>query len=625
MIITEHFVFIHMHKTGGQTLNDIIQRCISGHRRVGYHFPYSKVPPEFAALPRVGMVRNPWDWYISWYAFNQRPNIRNPLFAITSDRGQADFKSTVTNLINLGSDDPVSKRHRDELANLLPDSLDNNRGVGLTKDCIQSFSDNDTGYYSWLFSRMLGDHLDGQLLLGRFENFEDDFLAIMRQLKVGESSALEQELKKRERKNPSRHSHYSHYYDDELRDLVERKEGRLIERYDYRFEFVGSTENVAGSAANVSIGTSQGFQKLLGRASNYLLLHDSFDVGSIIEKIERIPQARWLESERERRFDVHRDTQALLCIHFEDYKYTEPEVRELYHELQEELKPLVKYIADFYQDNGFVVRLIFAKLLAGGNIPRHADGGFSLLNSHRVHIPIVTNDRSIFFVNGEEKSMQVGELWEINNKLIHMVENRGDEDRIHLIIDWMPNHAGQPQANVLAPDPVNGEDGQLSHGETLDMMVAEAYQAHRSKNVRIPELRRAESLYRQVLDIDSSHVAANNLLGLLCLQTKRFDEAAHYIEAALAKKPDDPQAHSNLGLALKDLGRYEEAVIHFQQALLFSPGNPKTLNNLGNVYRELGRLGEAIASYQKAVAIQPAYAEANHNLTIVTRQAEINR
>ncbi len=624
MIITEHFVFIHMHKTGGQTLNDIIQRCISGHRRVGYHFPYSKIPPEFAALPRVGMVRNPWDWYVSWYAFNQRPNIRNPLFAIASERGQADFKTTVTNLINLGSDDPVSKRHRDELANLLPDTLDNNRGVGLTKDCIRSFSDNETGYYSWLFSRMFGDDLDGQLQLGRFENFEGDFLAIMGRLGVEETAALEQELKKRER-NSSRHSHYSHYYDDELRHLVERKEGRIIESYDYRFEFIGSTENVAGSAANVSIDSSQGFQKLLGRASNYLLLHDGFDVASIREKIERIPEAKWHESGREQRYDVHRDTHTLLCIHSSGLKYTKPEIYELYYEFQDQLRPLVNHIADYYQDNGFLASLIFARLRAGRTIPRHADGGYSLMQAHRIHMPIVSNEQNIFFVNSEEKNMQVGEVWEINNALIHTVENRSDEDRIHLIIDWMPNHAGRPQEELFAQDPANRPRDQLSDAETLNSMVTEAYQAHRTGKVRIPQLRRAESIYRHVLNIDNDHVAANNLLGLLCLQTKRFDEATHYIKAALAKKPDDAQAHSNLGLALKDLGRYEEALIHFQQALLYSPGNPKTLNNLGNVYRELGRLDEAIASYQKAVAIQPAYAEANHNLTIATRQAEIDR
>ena len=598
MIITEHFVFIHMHKTGGQTLNDIIERCVPGHQRVGYHFPYSEIPPEYSALPRVGMVRNPWDWYVSWYAFNKRPNIHNPLFAIVSDHGQADFKSTVTNLVNLGSDSSVSERHRAELIDMLPESLDNNRGVGLTKDCIRNFSNNEIGYFSWLFQRMLGDDSGAQVHVGQFENLQSDFLAIMGQLVVKESTALQQELEKHERKNPSRHSHYSHYYDDELRELIARKERQIVEKYVYRFEFIGPKNSVIGSGDSAPVAVSHGFQKLLGRASNYLLLHDDFDIDAIREKILRIPQAKWLESERERRFDVHRDTQALLAIHFEDHRYTRPEVRELYHELQAELQPLLQHIAAFYQDNGFVVRLMFAKLLAGGKIPRHADGGFSLLNCHRIHIPLVADEQNIFFVNGEEKNMRVGEIWEINNELVHMVENRGDEDRIHLIVDWMPNHAGRQQDEVFAEKPGNGGEAQRDDAETLNMMVAEAYQTQRSANGHIPALRRAESIYRQVLDIDDRHVAANNLLGLLCLQSRRPDDAVNYISVALTEKPDDAQAHSNLGLALKDLGRYEEAASHFQQALLYSPGNPRTLNNLGNVYREMGRLDAAIESYR---------------------------
>lgn len=623
MIITEHFVFIHMHKTGGQTLNDVIQRCISTQRTVGYHYPCSEIPAQSSALPRVGMVRNPWDWYVSWHAFNQRPHVRNPLFTVVSHRSQTDFKSTIRNLINLGSDDPASERHREELLDLLPEALDHNRGVGLTKDCIRNFADNDTGYYSWLFKRMLGD--DGQIHVGRFENLQEDFLAIMGDLGVEETPAMEQEFDTGERKNTSRHSHYSHYYDDELRDLVAKKEGRLIEKYGYTFELIGPVDNAVLSATNASTVSYQNFEKLLGREKNYLRLHDSFDVQAIAEKIEAIPQAKWLESERERRFDVHRDTQALLCIHFEDYKYTKPEVRELYHEFQDELKPLLDFIAAFYQDNGFVVRLIFAKLLAGGKIPRHADGGFSLMNSHRIHIPIVTGDNNIFLVNGEQKNMQVGEMWEINNELPHMVENRSDKDRIHLIVDWIPNYTGQSQAEVLAPQRAEGTEGERSDSETLDMMVAEAYQAHRSANGQVPVLRRAESIYRQVLDIDAGHLTANNLLGLLCLQTKRFDEAVTFIEAALVQKPDDAQAHSNLGLALKDLGRIEEAATHLEKALLFAPGNPRTLNNLGNVYKELGRLNEATVSYRQALAIDSGYEEANHNLGVVLQQVESNR
>ena len=35
--------------------------------------------------------------------------------------------------------------------------------------------------------------------------------------------------------------------------------------------------------------------------------------------------------------------------------------------------------------------------------------------------------------------MQEGQCWEINNAKNHSVENNGTTDRIHLLIDIMPN------------------------------------------------------------------------------------------------------------------------------------------------------------------------------------------
>ncbi len=46
--------------------------------------------------------------------------------------------------------------------------------------------------------------------------------------------------------------------------------------------------------------------------------------------------------------------------------------------------------------------------------------------------------------------MREGEFWEINNSLDHSVENQGDADRIHLIVDWMPNPSGQSVEELLA-------------------------------------------------------------------------------------------------------------------------------------------------------------------------------
>jgi len=609
MIISERFVFIHMHKTGGQSLNGIIKQCITNHQVVGYHFPRSDIPAESKGLPVVGMVRNPWDWYASWYAFNRRPKIRNPLFEILSNGGNANFKVTVTNLIHLGSERPESVRHRDELNRILPDSLDGNTGVGLTKDSLHELSKAGTGYYSWQFERMLGNEHDERTFIGRFENLQDDFLAIMDELAVEETESLRAELDKRERKNFSRRSHYSHYYDDELHDLVASQESRLIKRFDYEFERMKPAGVSYGFPNDAYSELNHGFRKLLGRADNFLKLNDEIDVATITNAIAQIPAARWLESEREQLFAVHRDTHSLKLIHFEDHKYEKPEHLDLFFELENELRPVIDFVANYYQNNGFIVRMILAKLVAGGTIPKHTDAGFSLLNCHRVHLPIITNDDVIFSVGDEDISMRAGELWEINNGTEHAVENRSAEDRVHLIVDWMPNYAGKSEKEVLTADQLEGVDSDAANEAMLGAIIKRAHQQHQSGQVA-----RAESLYRQVLHFDGEHVVANNLLGLLCLQTQRFDDAVNYIESALRIVPDDAQAHANLGLALKCLNKLEGAATHFQKSVELDPKNPRAYNNLGGIYVSLGQVDQSIACFQQAVAIQPAFPEVHFNL-----------
>ncbi len=146
MITTDKFAFIHMHKTGGQSIIHTIEQCMPSFRDIGYHYPLHLLPPEYSDLPIVGMVRNPWDWYISWYAYNILLKGENPLFFILSDGCQASFKNTLKNLSHLGSDTPRNQNYRNALTEMLPESLDGNQGVGLTRDCIDRFNDDDSGY-----------------------------------------------------------------------------------------------------------------------------------------------------------------------------------------------------------------------------------------------------------------------------------------------------------------------------------------------------------------------------------------------------------------------------------------------------------------------------------------------
>jgi len=615
MIITEKFVFIHMHKTGGQTVNDIINHCMPERQFVGYHYPRAYIPDSARHLPVVGISRNPWDWYVSWYAFNRRSSEKSPLFKVVSESGQGNFRTTIENLIQLGSDRDQSKQHRNQLVEMLPNSLDGNRGIGLTKNCIREFADNDSGYYSWMFRRMCGHKNDAMTLVGQFENLQDDFLRIMVDLGVDEVSAMQAEFVERKRKNASQHSHYSHYYDEDLKALVAKKESSVVEQFDYGFDAV----KPAGTSYDFSLSDNghieQNFQKLVGRESNYLLLNEKIDTDDLLARVEQFPKSKWHESERERLFDVHRDTLALLLVHFEDFKYKEPDVRELFLELRKDIQPVIDYISSYYQDNGFIVRILLAKLKSGGKIPHHRDAGFSLLNSHRIHLPLTTNDGVVFSVGGEKKNMRAGELWEINNGLDHAVENRGYDDRIHLIIDWMPNRSGESIASVLNPE--HADDGAMRQVDatTLDTMVARGYQLHQAG-----EAAKAESQYRQVLRHDERHVIANNLLGLLCLQTKRFAEAVDFIETALAEDPNDAQAHANLGLAFKDLQKLEDAERHFHASLKIDPNNPRVYSNLGSTYMALRRIEDAIKCFKQALVIQPAFAEVHYNLGVAYMQ-----
>ncbi|MCZ6723790.1 MAG: aspartyl/asparaginyl beta-hydroxylase domain-containing protein [Gammaproteobacteria bacterium] len=445
MIITSKFVFIHMHKTGGQSLGHMIEQCIPGFQHIGYHYPYHLLPSQYSDLPVVGMVRNPWDWYISWYAFNTRPNARNPLFFIISNGFQADFKQTVINLINLGSDKPASQYHREALIGMFPETLDGNQGVGLTKDCIYGFNDNDNGYYSWLFSRMHGDIHSDTTYIGRFENLQEEFLSIMEKLSVEELDAIRTKFINSPRLNESKHSHYSLYYDDELRELVAEKEAVLITKYNYQFEDSPPSKRII-EFPNIQIGgIKDSFQKLSGKANNFNLMFPDFDVDPIRNIIAQIPLPEWEHSGRENVYEAHRETQALQLIYDSDFRHFNPTYHELYSQFEEALKPLIDFIADYFQHNGFVARLIFAKLRAGGKIAPHTDGLYSLLKCHRIHIPIITNDKVIFMIGGEEKVLHTGEMWEINNATVHAVDNQSEEDRIHLIIDWVPRSTVRPE------------------------------------------------------------------------------------------------------------------------------------------------------------------------------------
>jgi aspartyl/asparaginyl beta-hydroxylase (cupin superfamily) len=103
-------------------------------------------------------------------------------------------------------------------------------------------------------------------------------------------------------------------------------------------------------------------------------------------------------------------------------------------------------IARAYPPGGTIIRAMAAKLKAGGRITPHFDAHATFRVSHRIHIPITTNPRVRFMIDGRPYRFEVGHAYEINNQLTHSVMNSGTEDRITFIFDYLPPQSASRQA-----------------------------------------------------------------------------------------------------------------------------------------------------------------------------------
>lgn len=90
--------------------------------------------------------------------------------------------------------------------------------------------------------------------------------------------------------------------------------------------------------------------------------------------------------------------------------------------------------------DGTCINILFAKLLPHSEIPPHGDVSRLLTNVHRIHLPLITNEDVDFYVDDVKYNFREGTLYEINNSLTHSVENNSTLDRIHLILDILPNN-----------------------------------------------------------------------------------------------------------------------------------------------------------------------------------------
>ncbi|MCB0190800.1 MAG: hypothetical protein KDJ65_02550 [Anaerolineae bacterium] len=169
------------------------------------HPPARNIPAPYQILPTFSFVRNPYDWYVSWYHY-QKQALKTPFFMEISKGGTKSFKDTLLTIFEMDYNE-FFKMDFSQHPNL-------------------------GGYSAYLYF-MYGFELDA-VNLGRFETLRDDLLSILGNI-VPLPTVLKNAIQTTPKANTSQHKEYSFYYDQELRELVRQKDKAILEAFGYTF------------------------------------------------------------------------------------------------------------------------------------------------------------------------------------------------------------------------------------------------------------------------------------------------------------------------------------------------------------------------------------------------------
>jgi hypothetical protein len=166
------------------------------------------------------------------------------------------------------------------------------------------------------------------------------------------------------------------------------------------------------------------------------------DSSKLTEAILAQEKNAWREElHRQESYDVHRQTESIVMVFTEldDWPSITIKKEPGWDRLADAALPVMhSIIRQFYPAGGTIIRAMAAKLLAGGKITSHRDAHPSFHMGHRIHVPITTNPRVRFMIDGRPYRLQIGQAYEINNQKNHGVMNKGTEDRITFIFDYVP-------------------------------------------------------------------------------------------------------------------------------------------------------------------------------------------
>ena len=275
MFVSDRLVFTELHKTGGSHIGKWLARLVDG-EQVGKH---NRIPEEMWGKFILGSVRNPWDWYVSLWAFgcggqgsvhrqvtrrldwayatnslSHEMDRRIPSPWIISRQCWQDLRKPIGDWKETYRDPSDAVGFRRWLAMLMDPARRFDMGEGFGFSPVSNWAGLLTYRYLKLFSR-LGDRLYNDRRLNTLvgagelwretrlvqfivhnERLENDLIAALEAAGIPLNPSQKETLlsARHNKTNTSRRLPMAHYYDAASIDLVRKREALIIEEHGYQ-------------------------------------------------------------------------------------------------------------------------------------------------------------------------------------------------------------------------------------------------------------------------------------------------------------------------------------------------------------------------------------------------------
>lgn len=244
MIIGDSFVFIHNPHTAGAFLRTAFKKMFpeaNFFELTRWHQPIQKLSKRHWNKMKFGVIRNPWEWYVSFYK-HQQPN--GPLLRFFLNGKENTFNNFLIQLLSkeFALDNKNKLFHPVGNPYVAPSisklEYISNLDIGFfTYRYIYMFFDNyeDIFYKKTQFNLSNHDKLISLDEVCKQENLVKDIINIFKKHNMFLNEKRQKNLMETKKENFTNHKPYKEYYSQDLVKLVENKDNLIIQKYNYKF------------------------------------------------------------------------------------------------------------------------------------------------------------------------------------------------------------------------------------------------------------------------------------------------------------------------------------------------------------------------------------------------------